>query len=255
MTLPSELPWSMQRTVIIRAIPEVVFHFFTDSARWAKWWGPGSTIDPRVNGRVYIRHPNGIEATGEILAINPPSSIVFSYGYAKNPALLPGSSRVTIFLAAHPLGTELRLSHDLADERMRDEHVQGWRFQLSLFANAVADEVNVNVASLVDAWFDAWADPDEKSREATLHRIASPDVTMADRYSCLTSIPDVQAHIGASQRFMPGIRMRRTGNVRHCQGWVLADYEATGSDGNIVMQGSNVFVMGMDGRIERVVGV
>ena len=40
------LPHSLDRTIVIRARRETVFRYFTDSLRWAKWWGAGSMIDP-----------------------------------------------------------------------------------------------------------------------------------------------------------------------------------------------------------------
>ena len=61
------LPHALDREVFIRARPATVFGFFTDSARWAAWWGAGSTIDPRPGGRVVIRYPNAVEAGGEVL--------------------------------------------------------------------------------------------------------------------------------------------------------------------------------------------
>ena len=36
--------------VRIEADRETVFRYFTDSGRWAAWWGAGSTIDPRPGG-------------------------------------------------------------------------------------------------------------------------------------------------------------------------------------------------------------
>jgi len=42
--------------------------------------------------------------------------------------------------------------------------------------------------------------------------------------------------------------------VRHCQGSVLADWMAVGSDGKERMSGTSVFVFGPDGRIETVTG-
>jgi hypothetical protein len=203
---------------------------------------------------VYIRHPNGIEASGEMLVVEPPQRIVFTYGYATNPALPPGSSRVTITLDPSAAGTTLRLTHELADAAARDEHVQGWRFQLSRFANAVSDEVNVNAAAVADAWFHAWQEADAAARERTLLRIASPEITVSDRYSCLRSVPDLLAHIAASQRFMPGVRLQRSGELRHCQGVALADFVAVLND-NEVMRGTNVFVFGPTGLLESVVGV
>src|ERR1039458_2266149 len=93
-----ELPHQLERTVVIRAEPETVFRFFTDSARWANWWGAGSTIDATPGGKVYIRHPNGVEAMGEVVEVQVPREIVFTLGYASGKPMPPGSSRVTINL-------------------------------------------------------------------------------------------------------------------------------------------------------------
>src|SRR5215831_12390076 len=135
-----ELPYNLERTVLIQATPETVFRYFTDSARWAKWWGEGSTIDAHASGKVHIRHPGGVETLGEVLEITPPERIVFTYGFASGKPIPPGSSRVTIRLQPDEGGTRLHLLHELADEAVRNDHVQGWRYQLSLFGNIVADE-------------------------------------------------------------------------------------------------------------------
>jgi uncharacterized protein YndB with AHSA1/START domain len=250
----TQLPYSLDRTVAIRATPETVFRFFTDSARWATWWGPGSTIDATPGGKVYIRHGNGIESLGEVLEVREPEEIVFTYGFASGKPIPPGGSRVTIRLEPIGSGTRLHLHHDLPDSDTRDEHVQGWRFQLSLFSNAVANETYAGVGDTVDAWFAAWNDPDAASRAATFSRIAVPEVCFRDRYSLLEGVPDLNAHTGAAQRFMPGIRLQRNGSVRHCQGAVLADWVATGADGNARMSGTSHFAFHPDGRIESVTG-
>ena len=53
---------------------------------------------------------------------------------------------------------------------------------------------------------------------------------------------------------MPGFRLRRTGDPRHCQGVVLADWTAVGPDGQPRTSGTNVFELGADGLIESVTG-
>src|SRR5580698_9972676 len=199
-----ELPYQLDRTVVIKAKPETVFRFFTDSARWAGWWGAGSTIDATPGGKVYIRHPNGIEALGEVLEVRDPDRIAFTYGFASGKPMPPGSSRVTIHLQPDEAGTRLHLKHEFAEAGPRDEHVQGWRFQLSLFANAVANEVYAGAQTVVDQWFRAWLIADERARETALAAIVSAGIAFRDRYSLLAGIPDLVAHIGASQRFMPG---------------------------------------------------
>jgi uncharacterized protein YndB with AHSA1/START domain len=249
-----ELPYRLDRTVVIHAKPETVFRFFTDSARWAGWWGAGSTIDARPGGKVYIRHPNGIESSGEVLEVRHPERIVFTYGFVGGKPIPPGSSRVTIRLEPDHAGTRLHLLHEFAEAGPRDEHVQGWRFQLSLFGNVIANEVYADAAAAVDTWFAAWTIADDTAREETLARIVTPAIRFRDRFSLLDGLADLTAHIGAAQRFMPGIGLRRKGDVRHCQGTVLADWIAADKDGKERMTGTSVFVFSPDGTIDSVTG-
>jgi uncharacterized protein YndB with AHSA1/START domain len=250
----TELLYHLNRTVVIKAKPETVFRFFTDSARWASWWGAGSTIDARPGGKVYIRHPNGIESLGEVLEVREPERIAFTYGFASGKPIPPGSSRVTIHIDPDEAGTRLHLLHEFAEAAPRDEHVQGWRFQLSLFGNVIANEVYADAANAVDAWYAAWVVADEQARQETLARIVTPGIRFRDRFSLLDGLADLTAHIGAAQRFMPGIGLRRKGDVRHCQGTVLADWIAAGSDRKERMSGTSVFVFNPDGRIDSVTG-
>ncbi len=111
---------------------------------------------------------------------------------------------------------------------MRDEHVQGWRYQLSLFGNLVAAEAFAGAAEVVDGWFAAWSDPDATTRDATLSRVASDHVRFRDRFSLIDGMDDLRPHLAAVHRFMPGMRLERDGDVRHCQGTVLADWIARG---------------------------
>jgi uncharacterized protein YndB with AHSA1/START domain len=254
MTAMTTLPHKLDRTIVIEARPEVVFSFFTDSERWASWWGAGSTIEPRPAGRVLIRYPGGIEVAGEVLEIVSPERIVFTYGFTSGTPIPPGSSRVTIRLEPVPLGTRLRLSHEFADAGVRDEHAQGWRHQLSVFANVVTDLLHRNAPELVDGWFALWSETDSAARERMLAAIASPGIRFRDRFSLLDGIADVLPHIAASQRFMPNVRLRRTGDVRHCQGVLLADWIASASDGTERGTGTNVFTLGADNLILDVTG-
>lgn len=246
--------YQLDRTVVISATPETVFRFFTDSPRWAKWWGAGSTVDAKPGGKVYIRHPDGTESAGDVVEVQSPRQFVFTYGFVSGKPIPVGSSRVTIRLEPDRAGTRLHLHHELPDAAVREEHVQGWRFQLSLFANVVTDEVNAGAAAAVDGWFDSWAEPDAKKREGTLTAIVAPDVRFQDRFSNLVGLDDLLPHIAAAQRFMPGIRMRRDGAVRHCQGMALCDWIMTASDGQQRGRGTNAFGFGPTGRIEWVTG-
>ena len=248
------LPHTLDRTVVIQARPETVFSFFTNSDRWASWWGAGSTIDPRAGGHVFIRHPGGIEVAGEVIDIRPPERISFTYGFVSGQPIPVGSSRVTIRLEPAGFGTRLRLEHQFAEAPIRDEHVQGWRYQLSLFSNVVTTLAHADAGAVVDAWFGAWSETNDAARESQLARIASPDVRFSDRYSLLQGITDLSPHIAAAQRFMPDMHLKRKGDVKHCHGTVLADWTAAGSDAKERASGVNVFTLRGDGLIESVVG-
>lgn len=248
------LDHALERTIVIRALPETVFEFFTDSARWAAWWGAGSTIEPRPGGRVYIHYPEGTEALGEVLEVVPPKRLVFTYGYANGQPIPAGGSRVTITLLPHDEGTHLSLTHELPDPIVRDAHVQGWRYQLSVFANTVTDRLNAGAAEAADAWFRAWSVTDAGERERLLASVADVGVRFRDRFSNVDGLAELVPHIGAAQHHMPNIRLERRGNVRHCQGMMLADWAVVGGDGQPKGSGTNVFMLGANGRITAVTG-
>jgi uncharacterized protein YndB with AHSA1/START domain len=252
--MSNAMPYTVDRTVVIAATPEIVFQFFTDSARWASWWGAGSTVDAKVGGKVYMRHPDGTESGGEVVEVQSPKRIVFTYGFAKGKPFPNGASLVTITLDAEKAGTRLHLHHDLPDSDARNEHVQGWRFQLSLFANVVTNEVNADADATADAWFDAWAETDAARREAALRRIATASVRFQDRFSSLDGLGDVLPHIAAAQHFMPGLRLHRAGSTRHCQGMALCDWVMKSADGKEHGRGTNSFVFDPTGKIEWVTG-
>lgn len=244
----------LERTVTIAARRETVFRFFTDSSRFAAWWGEGSTIEPRPGGLVHIRYPNGVVAGGEVVEIVPLERIVLSFGFASGQPIPPGASRVTITFEEEARGTRVRLSHALPTAESRDAFVQGWRYQLALFANVAAREAHGGVEALADRFFAAWNEPDAGRRRAELRSIAVPELAFRDAHSCTDGVDDLDAHIEAAQRFMPGVRIERRGAARQCQGLALVDWVVRGDDGGERAKGTNAFELAPDGRIARAFG-
>ena len=247
------LAHSLERTLFIRATPDTVFRFFTDSARWAAWWGAGSTIDGRPGGAISIRLPGGTEVTGEVLELIDPERLVFTYGFASGAPIPPGGSRVTIQLEPRDGGTHLTLTHDFADAGVRDSFQQAWRYQLSLFANVVSRDVVVGAAGAVDAWFGAWSIADADARQAALSGVATGGVQYRDRFSAIAGIADLVPHITAFRQHMPGLEFQRNGPVRECQNFALAEWVARATDGQQRGSGTAGFAFDCHGRIESVV--
>jgi uncharacterized protein YndB with AHSA1/START domain len=240
---------------VIAARRETVFRFFTDSQRFAAWWGEGSRIDPRPGGAVVIRYPNGVVAGGEVIEIVPPERIVFTFGYESAQPFASGGSRVAIVLAPVEAGTRLSLRHELPSAAARDAHVQGWRFQLALFANVAAKDEHPALDALADRFFALWAQTDAAVRRAELAALALESLSFRDPYSCTQGLDDLDAQIAAAQRFMPGVVLERSGTARHCQGTALVDWVAKGANGVLRGMGTNVFELAPDGRIARVTGL
>jgi uncharacterized protein YndB with AHSA1/START domain len=251
----TRLEFTLDRTVLIKAPRETVFGYFTDSERFAAWWGQGSQIEPRAGGGVHIRFPNGIVAGGEVVEIAPPQRIVFTYGFESGQPIPIGSSRVTITLEETKQGTRVHLHHELPTAATRDEHVQGWRYQLAVFANVVAKEAHAGAGALVDRFFACWGETDASRRRAALAAVAHDELLFRDPYSCTSGLDDLNAHIAASQRFMPGVVLARAGEPRQCQGVALVDWVVQGPEGQARAKGTNVFELAPDGRILSVTGL
>jgi len=245
----------VERTVTIAARRETVFRYFTDSERFAAWWGAGSTIEPRAGGAVHVRYPNGVVAGGEVVEIAPPGRVVFTFGYESGQPVAIGASRVTMTFEETPAGTVVRLRHELPTADARDQHVQGWRYQLSVFANVVAKEAHAGASALADRFFALWGEADAQRRRTELAAIAVPALAFRDPHSCTGGHDDLLAHVEAARRFMPGVVLERQGEARQCQGVALVDWAVKGPDGALRARGTNVFDLGPDGRIARVTGI
>lgn len=246
------LPFTIDRTVRIAASRETVFAFFSDPARWAAWWGAGSTIDARPGGALLIRYPNAVEAVGTVEDLDPPRRIVFTMGYPSGTPFPPGASRVTIDLETDGEGTRLHLRHETADAKARDQFVQGWRYQLSLFVNLVLDSAYADAAWRIDQWFAAMSEPDADARANRLAQLAAAGIEYRDRYSAIAGVEELIVQVGAMHRFMPGFSISRAGAVRHRQGLLLTDWTQAGPDAKAIAQGAAVIELAAGGRVARV---
>jgi hypothetical protein len=133
--------------------------------------------------------------------------------------------------------------------------VQGWRYQLAVFANVAARDQHAGVSETLDRYFELWNEPDADRRLAELRALATPALVFRDAFGSTVGIEDLAAHLGAAQVHMPGVRLKREGEVLQCQGTAVVRWTVSGSDGQTRGHGVNVFDLAPDGRIARVVGL
>ena len=227
-----------------------MFRYFTDTARWALWWGQGSTIDA-PGGRLFVRHPDGTESAGEPSSRSSVAHHVHACGFVSGK---PSARCVAVTIVLEPLPRARAYSRLTSSRKHPKRTRAGLAVSASLFSNIVADEANAGAAGAVDTWFQAWSEPDAQAREAALANVAAADVHFKDRFSAVDGVPDLVIHLGAAQRFMPGLQLHRDGDVRHCQGMVLADWVARTTDGQERARGTNVFLIRPCGLFESVTG-
>ncbi len=248
-----KLPFSLDREVVICATRATVFRYFTETERWARWWGAGSRIDARPGGEMLIVYPGGNTAQGTVELVEPVERIVFTYGYDRpNTPIPPGGSRVTITLTEVSGGTRVVLHHDVATEAARDEHVAGWRYQMAVFADVVTRELAGGQVAAIDSYFALWSERDTGARRTALAALCTPDVVYRDRYGCATGRDDLDGHIAAAQLHLPAA-LERDGDVRSTLGVALVDWQAM-KDGAPAARGTSVIELAPDGRIARVTG-
>jgi uncharacterized protein YndB with AHSA1/START domain len=245
----------LDREVFIRAQRSTVWKYFSDSERFARWWGAGSRIEPRVGGAMTIRYPNGDSVSGQVQEIVEGERIVFSYGYDQpGKPFGPGATRVQFELRDRAAGTLLSLRHTFSDAANRELHVDGWRYQLATFAHIVCEEQHAALPQVLGNWMSAWNEADADARSRALAACASESVQFVDRYGSATSRAELAALISNARKFLP-VQLRFFGKARQTSGVALAEWEAVGPDGKVMMRGTNVFDLSGDGKIERAVGV
>ena len=243
------LPFSVEREVLICAKRATVFRYFTDSERWARWWGPGSRIDARPGGEMLICYPGGATAQGTVETVEPVERVVFTYGYDRpNTPIPPGGSRVTITLTEVRGGTRVVLQHDVATQGVRDEHVAGWRYQMAVFGDVVTRELAEPARETIDRYFAMWSERDPVARRAALADVCSEDIVYRDRFGYASGRDDFDGHIAAAQVHLPS-QLERDGDVQLTLGVALVGWRAGDA-----ARGTSVIELAPDGRIARVTG-
>jgi uncharacterized protein YndB with AHSA1/START domain len=107
--------------------PEEVFGFFTDPQRLVRWIGLSAALTPVPGGRFRFEIQPGQFCEGAYVEVVPPTFVSFTWGWT-DPAwnLPPGSSLVSVDLAAAARGTRVRLTHDRLPGDLRAIHDEGW---------------------------------------------------------------------------------------------------------------------------------
>jgi uncharacterized protein YndB with AHSA1/START domain len=134
---------AVEREIEIAARPETVWELLVDPEQATRWMGQEATFDLRPGGLYRVDVIPGNVARGEFVEIDPPSRLVFTWGWeaGHGSAVAPGSTTVVFELVPHGEGTILRFSHTgLPSAEAAASHAHGWDHYLRRLAAAAAGE-------------------------------------------------------------------------------------------------------------------
>ena len=129
----------VEREIRIAARPEIVFQYFVEPTRMARWLGPATALDARPGGAIRLGVSGVHGGSGQFVEVDPPRRVVYTWGWDEpNHPIPPGSTRVEVDLAPEGDGTLLRFRHlDLPADAVGD-HTKGWMYYLGRLQIAAA---------------------------------------------------------------------------------------------------------------------
>jgi uncharacterized protein YndB with AHSA1/START domain len=118
---------SIERQLSIAATVETVWEFLVDPDKLTRWMGLSATLEAHVGGLYRCDVIPGHTARGEVIEVDAPRRLVFTWGWENNDGVPPGSSTIEIELTPQGEGTSLRFVHrDLPSAEAAKSHTHGW---------------------------------------------------------------------------------------------------------------------------------
>ena len=122
----------------ISAPIEAVFDFLIDQEKLSRWMGQVDH-DPTPGGGFQLTMGDHV-ASGTYLAVDPPTTVSYTWGWDHAEEVPPGSTTVTFTLSADGADTIVELRHDGLPLGPEDEHIVGWTRCMTLLPYEAARE-------------------------------------------------------------------------------------------------------------------
>lgn len=259
---------SVSVSVTINAEPETVWKFLSEQDKLLAWMTfipgsptpPGSKFEPRPGGEVRIIFPNGGEAKGQVVELEPMKRLVFTWGYDPDVAktgIAPGACRVEVMLSPTPAGdgTRVTLTHSgPMGEEIAKGHEAGWRHYLTQLAVRSSEAaLGATLGATLRDYFAACNERDDAARLRLLQACCEPDIRVLTPFACGSSIDDFTKFIANGLKHMPGCVSAIDGAVKQIHGFARVPWKVSMPDGNVLFRGENVLRFAPAGKIAEIV--
>ena len=129
----------LRHEITIHATAEVIYRHLTEREGLLRWIGIEATANPVPGGDLTWTHENGATMIGRFIELEPPTRLVFTYGWEDNlMGIPPASTTVEIQLQEDAEHTLLVLTHRGLDEKTSAEHQAGWEHFLTKLGQLIA---------------------------------------------------------------------------------------------------------------------
>ena len=109
--------------LFVKASAKTVYHAFTNSTALREWLCDVATVDPHVNGRIYLWWRGDFYSSGHYLELDEDKCLRFRWYSNIDPA--PTEVTVTVFQQTD--GTLIRIDHNVPDDPTWDGKAQAFR--------------------------------------------------------------------------------------------------------------------------------
>lgn len=118
--------------ITIHASVDVVYRHLTEREGLLRWIGVEASAQPEPGGKLTWTHENGATMIGRFIELEPPSRVVFAYGWKDDlMGVPPESTIVEIHLHEEATHTLLRLTHKGLSDDNANDHETGWDYFLT----------------------------------------------------------------------------------------------------------------------------
>jgi hypothetical protein len=149
------------------------------------------------------------------------------------------------------------MTYDVIEKRGSGPH--GWgvprnRATSTDLEDPMTETLTGTLAETVDTWLHAYGETDPAARAALIERVWAPDGVLVDPPFTGTGHAEISTLAGAAQGQFPGHTFRRSSEVDAHHDLARYTWELLGPDGTPALAGTDVVLLGQDGRLQYVAG-